>query len=793
MAAAVIQVWDGFESYGGTCVGVLQPYAVAAGTEAEGVASTLRVVVPRDVARESTVGEGHLLRIVSRSRGTEWWWITQVQDGDGDVGMVTITAGTLRQLLAVRGLVRTIGAGSPTYSFSPGSKTPAQLINDYVLTNQAADGVSWLQLGSIAFTDPIEIGAFDRVNRGTILDRIEQQTGFTIELQEQYTLGLFAGVNINLIAPTTSGTASVLLSSGAQIDNLQRTRNTLQAATVAVPFSASGEPIRECVWRVTAISGTGPYRLTLADLTSGLPAPIREDDQLNGLRVVQRDGTATAIADSFASDSSVEIASLGTLAVNDEVAILTSALIPPQEVTSPSGLASSRGRLVATVQTQVTNVVSRELVINGAFTAWTSSSQATNWADFQAGGATIPQHARYARNTQGSWTAKVDQALQWDTAAPFIYKTIAFNNATPNSWIFEGEIVSIYYSSGGSAVSKIARVQTTTQASSGGSGTLTIESALVSLDDGFNTNFIAGSIYSASSSGTVPAGTFDIILLTPRPTFSGSGDVARSGFRFLGGAAAANSRLHDAKVKVFYNVATPYLHYSVGCTESGLETNYGLYGDTALVRAAVGIVEDTGGNGTLLSSASATGTAPTVSAATVLQGPGNPWHITQLTGTQANSTIAGVYTMTADKTVFFSLYPARCRKATIVGDNVLSGEASAATYWYNASMSLSATNTPPTSVPSRSGSNLLWHRAQDVLQGAGVSARYTLRGIDLDALLSQVETIGLGQLVRVRSERLGVDATVRVIRLDFSFTDVETLNLELGAVAPRLTGVTVSL
>jgi hypothetical protein len=51
----------------------------------------------------------------------------------------------------------------------------------------------------------------------------------------------------------------------------------------------------------------------------------------------------------------------------------------------------------------------------------------------------------------------------------------------------------------------------------------------------------------------------------------------------------------------------------------------------------------------------------------------------------------------------------------------------------------------------------------------------------------------LGQLLRVRSERLNLDATVRVIRLDFDLMDPERLNLELGAIVPRLTGVTVSL
>jgi len=47
--------------------------------------------------------------------------------------------------------------------------------------------------------------------------------------------------------------------------------------------------------------------------------------------------------------------------------------------------------------------------------------------------------------------------------------------------------------------------------------------------------------------------------------------------------------------------------------------------------------------------------------------------------------------------------------------------------------------------------------------------------------------------VRLRSELLGVDATVKIVKLDYDFAATESLNLELGAITPRLTGVTVSL
>jgi hypothetical protein len=54
-------------------------------------------------------------------------------------------------------------------------------------------------------------------------------------------------------------------------------------------------------------------------------------------------------------------------------------------------------------------------------------------------------------------------------------------------------------------------------------------------------------------------------------------------------------------------------------------------------------------------------------------------------------------------------------------------------------------------------------------------------------------TLALGQRVYLRSDELGINATVRILRLDFSLGAPETLDLELGAITPRLTGVTVSL
>jgi hypothetical protein len=144
--------------------------------------------------------------------------------------------------------------------------------------------------------------------------------------------------------------------------------------------------------------------------------------------------------------------------------------------------------------------------------------------------------------------------------------------------------------------------------------------------------------------------------------------------------------------------------------------------------------------------------------------------------------------LTADKTVKLAVYSA---KASIASGS----DGNGMTYLRWASLWLSATeqDSDPMDFQPGSGSNTLWHRAQDVLAGAALGTRYVVRGIDLDYLQRQVGTLVLGQRVALRSDRLGINAVVRVVKMDYRFDSAETLDVELGAITPRLTGVTVSL
>ena len=753
--AATIQVWSAPSCQSGAvCLGALSPWGTATGSESEGTASSFRTTVAREVADAAGLAEGRVLRVRSTARGEQWWFVSQVTDGDGDAGAVAVTAGPLRQLLAVRGLVRSTGAGSRTYRFAPGKATVTQLRNSYVLTNLSDDNLSWLSLGTVDSTALIEIGDLDRVTRGGVLDLIERETGHSARLRGLYTAGVLTGFAVDVVADVAAGLETLPLGVGATVESLTRTRDALRAATVAVPFSATGQPMDQCVWTIQSISGTGPYWVLLRDPVAGNPWPIREDDQVNGYKLVQRDGTQTTVNDSRASDSAVQVSTLGTLAAGQLVTLLTSGgVTPPQAVESPSGLASSRARLVGTVGTKVTDA-RRNYVADGTFVDWTGLEAASQWTPFAGlGGGTItPQ--RYERTTPLSWSATIDEAIATGT----VYTDLDYAGATANSKLFGYERLKVTY---GANVWYLWANETT-QANGSGAGNIKFQAV------NFGMNIPAGS-------ATIALSPPDGFLLQPQrpstiPNDGGDqGDLIRMNWGWAdrpSGIVNTSRRLENTAVQVLYDAARPYLNAKAAFTVKEFG-NVPLNNSGADRLPGVAIIEPGGTYGTVLASGVSGESVPALG--------------------EASFDVACAYQLTGNKTVRMALYSAACGDTT-------GSLANGMTYVRWASMWLSATpEETPMGLVANSGSNPLWHRAQDVLAGAALGTRYVIRGIDLDYLQRQVGTLVLGQQVALRSDRLGINATVRVVKLDYRFDAAETLDVELGAITPRLTGVTVSL
>lgn len=709
---AIIQVWSAPSCQSGAvCFGALSPWLQAAGSESQGTPASFRLTVTREVADRASLAEGRCLRVISQSRGEQWWFVSSVQDSDGDAGLVSVTAGPLRQLLTVRGLVR---SGS-TFAFTPGKRTVTDLLNTYVLTNLTPDGLSWLSLGTVEFADTLEIGALSNTTRAAVLDSIENATGHTARLRGLYTSGVLTGFAVDVVADPAAG-LDTLLFPGVQ---LQRSRDALRAATVAIPFDASNSPMERPVWVVSAITGTAPAWIALRDPVTGNPWPIREDDQVNGLYLEQRDGTQTVIADSRSSDSAIQLASVGTLAVNDVVTIVQDTSgSPVVEVPSPTGVASSRGRLIGTVNTRVTDA-RRNYVANSIFANWTSDTAPTGYT------VGIGSVGRYPVGSfVGTMNLLVDGAvtagatslpLRGGTAGARIYRAEYLVIAGAGAW-FAGGTVALFDGTGRTSVTL---------------------PALPALADGTAVTVFTST---AGSQGPDRPVSFPAEPVTDIARLLQNGTTLES--------VASLVRVPSGLVKV--NVAA-----GISIRSQANATYLGAaYWPTLTLR-------NTGAGTTLATANSATQSA-SVTAHYVLSASAQ---------IAANTTVAARITAGAN---------------AIPSAQFLQWQG---VRW----LSLWVGDGPAMGLQDGSGSNALWHRAQDILASAGQGTRYTLRGVDLARLLQETGAPALNQLVRVRSELLGVDSLVRIVKLDYDFAQTESLNLELGVVTPRLTGVTVSL
>ncbi len=729
---AILQVWSAPSCQSGAvCFGALPNWLAAGGSEAQGTAPAFRVTVSRAVADAASVAEGRCLRVLSESRGEQWWFITQVADADGDAGVVQITAGSLKQLLAVRGFVRDVD----TFQFAAGARSPAELLSTYVLTNLADDGLSWLTLGTDEFALPIPAGNLDRVTRGGVVDLIEQQTGYTVVLRPVYTGLALTSFALDVIADVGATLDTVTLSVGAQLSGLQRTRDALKAATVAVPFDSTGQPMGQTVWVVDSTSGTAPAWIVLRDTNVFSPYPIQEDDQFIGAYLVQSDGTATIIADSRVSDSAVQVASVGSLTAGALVTIARDTTGRPLlEITSPSGVSGSRGRLVASVATTVTER-RRNLANYGTFEAWTSATAAAGW---QTGGDTsggTPQIGRVPRGLVNTFDGTTSVAYTGGVT----YTSLSYTGSTTGKVLLSRERVLV--------------------TSGGFDFTVTVaDSVGIHVVDGTGAGSFA--VQSFTPAVTHAVGRPLSLDATRKPSSYPDDGVSLTNVAHIWNTGTANPpvaatrRLQSVPITVLYDAALPYVRAAVGCSYRSSEFAAPNPGAIALINTA------SGAYGAML--------ATTVSAATV-----------SAAGT-THETLTANALLTANTTVALACYNLNPNNASLL--------VRWASLWIDEN-----TSGPAMGALYGSGSNALWHRAQQVLKGVGQGTRYTATGVDLAHLLDHAAPLALGQMVRIRSERLGVDAEVKIVKLDYRFDQTETLNLELGTITPRLTGVTFDL
>lgn len=723
--SATLQVWTAMPCESGAyALGGIPRWQSAASSEAIGAASSFKLVCPiANNGAASSLAVGRILRGLTASRGEQFAVITTVDSVEGrGEGLVSVTCASIRQLLATRGLVRaqTVTGGPWVYDFTPGRRLVDDHLTDYVFSNLAADNLSWWSVGTIEYAPPITLGSLSRVRRGAVLDQIEAQTGYYFVPRLVYSGSTLTGVALDLIEDPGATLPTRTLEVGGSITVLQQSQELRNAPTVAVPFTASGTGLEHPAWEIDTVTGAGPYWTALLDPNGG-PLPIREDDQCIGAYLLASDGTAHAILDSRASDSAVQTtANTGLSAGGIVTIVVDTAGRPLTELTSPSGLASSRGRVVAEVTTQALHAA-RNWIANPLFDGWASVSAPAKWTGT---GGTF-NVGEYARDTPSTLTGILVNGSNTIGAAG-----IAFRNAVPNALFFSNEYFVI---GGGGGTFRVGNV--VAQANGSGTGSIVFASGTLAatVPDGTTITFFGQDPYRPTSFPANEPLTNNAIRLL---TNSGLGSPP----------SASGVRLQSDAIAIKYAAGWETLNCAAAFTMMG--------GDSPISASLPGVMLNNTTGPARLAYAYCSGTV----AATTL----------------VHETVSCSYTMSADLTVAVCL----------LGGSVQLGQCCR---WVSLWLG-DATQQAPYEY---SGSNLLWHRSQDVLARLTNAGRFRIAGVDLQVLLGGQGPLALGQMVRVRSSLF--DSTLRIVQMDYTLGQDESLALEVGALTPKLTGVTVSL
>lgn len=361
-----LQVWDNPRAApGAQALGALPHVAVMSGSIELGRSGPQgpSFTCTRDAADRAGIRTGAWLYVHHVIRGTYEFPILQVVRGAGVArDTVTVQCGTIRSVLANRGTVRTINRyDAPTVSFTLPTLTPAEIGTQYLWTNLADDGLTWIVPGVSEYPGTIALGAFAAWTRAQVMDAVEQATGY----RYVFTRLADGRYRCDLRNPATFSTVDVALDEGVAVYSLEETQDLTSAANVIEPRTSAGLPMRDTWWEVAAITGAGPWWVRLvdpADPENGPPV-IREDGQFVGQFLRPNDGLAIAIAASRASDSSVQVAVRTGLVVGGLAGFVRTAEgALSSEVSSPSGLTAAGGRVVKPITVPVTNTRANRLV-----------------------------------------------------------------------------------------------------------------------------------------------------------------------------------------------------------------------------------------------------------------------------------------------------------------------------------------------------------------------------------------------------------------------------------------------
>lgn len=374
MTQAVVQWWSAPACQSdAVALGALPHVQRLSITESRGGSEGGTLVTVADDLLAIGAAAGHVVRVSVPGRGLTEWLVSRIEDSDGDMAVVSLAP--IRQVLALRGLVREETSTGLTVAFTPRPLTVSEILTQFVLSNTTTDGLSWLSVGTVEYTGRLTLPAFAGYTRAQLLTAIERATGYDVVLRRIGT----TGYAIDLLEDVGASQPTVLIEAPVSARRIQRTRSVDESETVLIPMADNKTVMGEVAWIGAAPIGVGPFWVPLTAPNGGLP-PIVEDGQFVGAYAVFGGTNVQQILASRASDSAIQVtATPGHSADAAVVLWATAEGRPITEVVSPSAIAA-RGR-VASRLVVPTMRQERNFVQNPGFAQGLSS-----WSDFSSSG-----------------------------------------------------------------------------------------------------------------------------------------------------------------------------------------------------------------------------------------------------------------------------------------------------------------------------------------------------------------------------------------------------------------------
>lgn len=403
-AMVTVERWSNWACAGGVALGAVD---VLEGTY--GVALDASDACSLTIRHEARVPVGirDVLRVVDAA-GTVREYRVQSRSRVLADGRRTVSGLSPIADLGTAGRVRAINGGVTRYDLG-GILTPAQFVTGYILTNLAADGLSWLSSGTFEIATLVTLTApGDGWSRLDWLRQIANIAGAELRLRRTGE----TGYAIDMLAAIGASSVMAPVALGKNVIELATTEDDIELATAITVYGAtqSGETlpanIGENAWTIGTITGSGPYWLPLTDPNGGA-GPVAFASQFGtastsqGAYLLTKTATTVQIVDSRISpDVAVQVSATTGLAAGDLVQIVADATATRlTELRAPNVSRLHRTDTVSTIRGE------RNLVKNGDLRTWTTASSLAEFSSVgsgtyaQGGSSAVMAHHEYPRNT----------------------------------------------------------------------------------------------------------------------------------------------------------------------------------------------------------------------------------------------------------------------------------------------------------------------------------------------------------------------------------------------------------